>query len=273
LQPQLYFGDLPFAGFERCRTRVHRVISESEFVRMPCGGPENEFGVGFGMEADRLARRLEHREFACLHGLGNGEASATANPIPARSSGPIDTHSTLEALTQPDLKTRGVAYWQAASPRPGTPCQKIVYIGTMDAKLHAVDADTGKKCEGFADGGVLDINQWNEINAKWPLSVLQPPTVYKDTLFIGWAGQKLVLCAGSSGQCVRRPRAEWRVETDVRRPAPRGCKEDRHGERLGQHVDRPGAWYPLSPGLVAKPEFLKAPTKAGAVQPVKDRSG
>jgi quinoprotein glucose dehydrogenase len=156
---------------------------------MPCGGPENEFGVGFGMEADRLARRLEHREFACLHGLGNGEASATANPIPARSSGPIDTHSTLEALTQPDLKTRGVAYWQAASPRPGTPCQKIVYIGTMDAKLHAVDADTGKKCEGFADGGVLDINQWNEINAKWPLSVLQPPTVYKDTLFIGWAGK------------------------------------------------------------------------------------
>ena len=100
-----------------------------------------------------------------------------------------DTHAVLEAVTQPDLKTRGVAYWQAASPRPGTPCQKIVYIGTMDAKLHAVDADTGRKCEDFANGGVLDINQWNKINAKWPLSVLQPPTVYKDTLFIGWAGK------------------------------------------------------------------------------------
>jgi quinoprotein glucose dehydrogenase len=100
-----------------------------------------------------------------------------------------DTHAVLEALTQPDLKTRGVAYWQAASPRPGASCQKIVYVGTMDAKLHAVDADTGKKCDGFADGGVLDINQWNKVNAKWPLSVLQPPTVYKDTLFIGWAGK------------------------------------------------------------------------------------
>jgi quinoprotein glucose dehydrogenase len=100
-----------------------------------------------------------------------------------------DTHAVLEAVTQPDLKTRGVAYWQAASPRPGMVCQKIVYIGTMDAKLHAVDADTGRKCEDFANGGVLDINQWNKINAKWPLSVLQPPTVYKDTLFIGWAGK------------------------------------------------------------------------------------
>ena len=68
-------------------------------------------------------------------------------------------------------------------------CQKIVYIGTMDAKLHAVDADSGKKCEGFATGGVLDINQWNTTNNKWPLSILQPPTVYKDTLFIGWAGK------------------------------------------------------------------------------------
>lgn len=100
-----------------------------------------------------------------------------------------DTHALLEATTQPDLKTRGVAYWQAAKPQAGTSCQKIVYIGTMDAKLHAVDADTGKMCEGFADKGVLNLNQWNTTNNKWPLSILQPPTVYKDTLFIGWAGK------------------------------------------------------------------------------------
>ena len=31
-----------------------------------------------------------------------------------------DTHAVLEAMTQPDLKTRGVTYWQAASPLPGT---------------------------------------------------------------------------------------------------------------------------------------------------------
>ena len=100
-----------------------------------------------------------------------------------------DTHAVLKAPTQPDMKTRGVAYWQAAKPAAGTPCQKIVYIGTMEGKLHAVDADTGQRCEGFADHGVLDINQWNTRKDKWPLSILQPPTVYKDTLFIGWAGK------------------------------------------------------------------------------------
>jgi quinoprotein glucose dehydrogenase len=100
-----------------------------------------------------------------------------------------DTHAVLKRLTQPELKSRGAAYWQVASPEAGRPCQKMVYVGTMDAKLHAVDADTGTLCPGFAKGGILDIDQWNKPDAKWPQSILQPPTVYKDTLFIGWAGK------------------------------------------------------------------------------------
>ncbi len=100
-----------------------------------------------------------------------------------------DSKAVLEALTQPDLKNRGVAYWQAETPAAGQPCQKRVYIGTMDAKLHSVDADTGQACTDFGTAGVVDINQWNDVNAKWPLSILQPPTVYKDFLFVGWAGK------------------------------------------------------------------------------------
>ncbi|MDQ0316069.1 pyrroloquinoline quinone-dependent dehydrogenase [Amorphus orientalis] len=100
-----------------------------------------------------------------------------------------DTKSRLEALTQPALKNRGVAYWQEDEPAEGEACQKIVYIGTMDAKLHGVDADSGEPCEGFGENGVVDVNQWNTVNAKWPLSLLQPPTVYNDTLFVGWAGK------------------------------------------------------------------------------------
>ena len=101
----------------------------------------------------------------------------------------FDTQSTLEALTQPALKNRGVAYWEAAQPVPNASCQKIVYLGTMDARLFAVDADTGTLCEGFADNGVLDVNQWNTTNDRWPLSLLQPPTVTDDRLILGWAGK------------------------------------------------------------------------------------
>ena len=100
-----------------------------------------------------------------------------------------DTKSSRKALTQPVLKNRGVSYWQAKNPVNGQACQKIVYMGTVDGKLFALDADSGKPCIGFADNGVLDVNQWNTINARYPLSILQPPTVVGDHLLVGWAGK------------------------------------------------------------------------------------
>lgn len=101
----------------------------------------------------------------------------------------FNPHEARVAPTQPDMKSRGVAYWQADHPQPGQPCQKVVYIGAMSGKLYAVDADTGRPCRDFGSLGAVDLNQWNRVNAKWPLSVLQPPTVYHDTLFVGWAGK------------------------------------------------------------------------------------
>ncbi len=110
------------------------------------------------------------------------------NPATGEEKWSYDTQSSLEALTQPVLKNRGVAYWQADDPVEGESCQKIVYMGTMDAQLFALDADSGELCEGFADNGVLNVNQWNDTNDKWPLSLLQPPTVVGDRLILGWAG-------------------------------------------------------------------------------------
>ena len=97
-----------------------------------------------------------------------------------------DTESTLEALTQPALKNRGVAYWESGEEGA---CEKRVFIGTMDATLHAVDADTGAPCAAFGDNGVLNVNQWNETNDVFPFSLLQPPTIVGDTILLGWAGK------------------------------------------------------------------------------------
>ncbi len=98
-----------------------------------------------------------------------------------------DSRARLEALTQPALKNRGVTYW--ADPEATGACAKRVYIGTMDAKLHSVDADTGLPCKDFAQDGILDVNQWNDTNDRWPLSLLQPPVAHEGRLFIGWAGK------------------------------------------------------------------------------------
>lgn len=86
------------------------------------------------------------------------------------------------------FKGRGVAYWASSAPVAGQPCQKMVYIGTMDGELHGVDADTGKRCPGFGNNGVVNVDAWNTINHKWKVGLIQPPAVYKDTLILGWAG-------------------------------------------------------------------------------------
>ncbi|WIJ24701.1 PQQ-binding-like beta-propeller repeat protein [Devosia sp. RR2S18] len=97
-----------------------------------------------------------------------------------------DSESALEPLTQPALKNRGVAYWDSGS---AGSCEKRVFLGTMDAELHAVDADTGALCDEFAEGGILNVNQWNRVNDVFPFSLLQPPLVVGDTLLLGWAGK------------------------------------------------------------------------------------
>ena len=107
-----------------------------------------------------------------------------------------DSASRLEPLTQPALKNRGVAYWDSGSDGP---CEKRVYIGTMDAQLHAVDADTGQLCADFAQGGVLNVNQWNTVNDVFPFSLLQPPIVVGDTLLMGWAGKDWEYTAAPPG--------------------------------------------------------------------------
>ncbi|GAA4228231.1 quinoprotein glucose dehydrogenase [Sagittula marina] len=127
----------------------------------------------------------------------------------------FDTDSTLEALTQPGLKNRGVTYWEAEE-QTGRICDKAVYIGTMDARLFAVDANNGVPCEEFADGGQLDVNQWNTTNDKWPLSLLQPPTAYGDQLFVGWAGKDWEYAEAPAGTVfsidARTGELQWTVE-------------------------------------------------------------
>ncbi|WP_165464045.1 pyrroloquinoline quinone-dependent dehydrogenase [Enterobacter cloacae] len=127
-----------------------------------------------------------------------------------------DTKSSRKALTQPVLKNRGVSYWQAKNPVTGEACQKMVYMGTVDGKLFAMDADSGKPCSDFADNGVLDLNQWNTVNAKYPLSVLQPPTVVGNHLLIGWAGKDWAYAEAPPGTVfsvnARTGKLEWTFE-------------------------------------------------------------
>ncbi|MBL3705304.1 PQQ-binding-like beta-propeller repeat protein [Sulfitobacter sp. BDSS02] len=146
------------------------------------------------------------------------------DPATGEQKWSFSTDSKLEPLTQPALKNRGVSYWENPEPVAGETCQKIVYIGTMDAQLFAVDADTGEKCARFGEDGVLDMNQWNTVNDRFPLSLLQPPTITGNHVVLGWAGMDWQYAEAPPGAVFsvdpQTGELQWSFETlpeDIRR--------------------------------------------------------
>jgi len=68
----------------------------------------------------------------------------------------------IDAQVDPDtnfseVSNRGVVYWADQAAPPGKPCRERIFVGTLDARLIALDADTGKRCTDFADNGETDL--------------------------------------------------------------------------------------------------------------------
>ena len=82
--------------------------------------------------------------------------------------------------------SRGVAAWQGAAAGPG-PCRARVFLGTLDARLFAIDADTGVPCEDFGKDGEVDLSAGIPRFRKRDYSVTSPPTVVGDLVIVGSA--------------------------------------------------------------------------------------
>jgi len=82
-------------------------------------------------------------------------------------------------------RCRGVAYFDAG---PGqTACRQRVFTATLDARLIALDATTGRPCAGFGQDGVVDLKRG--MNSKLPgyYAVTSAPTVVSGkVIFGGW---------------------------------------------------------------------------------------
>jgi quinoprotein glucose dehydrogenase len=75
---------------------------------------------------------------------------------------------------------RGVAAWQG---RPGDACAPRVFLTTLDARLIALDARTGKRCAGFADVNLRE-GVRSLINPSL-FSLTSPGTVVGDVIVVG----------------------------------------------------------------------------------------
>jgi quinoprotein glucose dehydrogenase len=85
-----------------------------------------------------------------------------------------------------EASARGVSVWQGAAGNPG-PCVRRVFTGTLDARLLALDADTGRPCADFGGGGQLDLTRGIRIRDVGAYLVTSPPAVYRNVIVVGSA--------------------------------------------------------------------------------------
>ncbi|HLY41985.1 MAG TPA: pyrroloquinoline quinone-dependent dehydrogenase [Terracidiphilus sp.] len=86
-----------------------------------------------------------------------------------------------------EVTSRGVSAWHDNHGKAGAACNLRVFIGTLDARLIALDGESGKPCADFGTNGVVDLNQGAATQTEWTggYQVTSPPAVYKDLVIVG----------------------------------------------------------------------------------------
>jgi quinoprotein glucose dehydrogenase len=85
-----------------------------------------------------------------------------------------------------EVSNRGVVHWADQAAPPGKPCRERIFVGTLDARLIALDAATGKRCKDFSGNGETDLKtalRDEDRGVAYP--VTSPPVVINDTVVLG----------------------------------------------------------------------------------------
>ena len=82
--------------------------------------------------------------------------------------------------------SRGVAFWDGPE-LDGASCRERAILGTLDARLIALDAATGTPCADFGEEGTVDLSAGIRPYYKYDYSVTSPPTVVGDRIVVGAA--------------------------------------------------------------------------------------
>ena len=170
---------------------------------------------------------------------------------------------------------RGVTHWRDADATG--PCADRVFMGTNDARLIALDAATGSRCDGFGTDGEVRIDPGMPL--LWPgeFQITSPPVTVGDTVVIGSAigdNARVVAPAGSVRAFDARtgaPRWEWdpipRTANDPAAPTWQGAQPPTEG-----HAN---AWAPMAAdeerGLLFVPTSSPSPDFFGGLRPGDNR--
>ncbi len=85
-----------------------------------------------------------------------------------------------------EVSNRGVAYWIDSEARADAPCRERIFVGTLDSRLIALDAASGKRCARFGANGEVDLRaalRDEDRGRAYP--VTSPPVVVGDRVVLG----------------------------------------------------------------------------------------
>lgn len=110
------------------------------------------------------------------------------DPVSGKERWTFDPQINLASKYSEGLMNRGVSTWLDTRRKPGAPCRRRIFLATIDARLIAVDAASGKRCKDFGDAGELDLTQGIvNIIRVGEYEETSPPAIIDDLVVVGSA--------------------------------------------------------------------------------------
>jgi quinoprotein glucose dehydrogenase len=167
---------------------------------------------------------------------------------------------------------RGVATWVDAVAADGTVCRTRVLAATNDARVIALDFDTGKPCDSFGTQGQVKINPGMEL--VWPgeFQITSAPVVIGDVVVVGSAIGDNARVVAPKGVVhafdIRTGAEKWSWDPVPRDPADPAAAT--WGEAY-KDVGHANVWAPMSVdsrrGLIFLPTSSPSPDFFGGLRP------
>lgn len=166
-----------------------------------------------------------------------------------------------------EIANRGVSSWIDPEAPPDRPCRHRIFVGTLDARLIALDGANGTRCPDFGDDGAIDLKQRIRAEERsWvSYTVTSPPVTVGDVIVIGSAIGDNVEVESELGIVrgidARTGEERWRWD-----PIPRSAADPAYAGWLPEEAAKNGsanAWAPLAAdedlGLVYVPTGSASP--------------
>lgn len=141
-----------------------------------------------------------------------------------------------------DHTSRGVSTWLDGERPEGSACRRRILAATVDARLLALDAATGRPCDDFGDHGVVDLRAGLR-NAPFETAEYEetsPPLVVNDLVVVGSAVADNNRIDAASGEVrafdVRTGALRWTWD-----PVPQDSTDPGFATWRGAHARRTGA--------------------------------